>query len=190
MTSGVNLAARRNVDKSTTLPLETTAAQLQQPVPAPSSDLVMNLDATADDGDVSREALLMRAAELGPGPRLSLDNILMTPTDPILAQKGQPHVAKRRARLRTVVKVAIGLCAGFCIFATAATALSSSKAPPSSSQATASTHSDAPAEAVNPKEPLEVAATSKATPSPAPATAARGAPRSATGRSRKASLIR
>lgn len=154
------------MDKSTTLPLETTAASFQHNVPAPSSDLVMT-----NDGGISREALLMRAAELGPGPRLSLDNIMMAPTDPILAQKRLPQVAQRRARLRGFVKVAVGLCAGFALFATAATALSSSKAPASNAQATASTHSDAPAEAVNPKEPLEVAATAKA-PRQAPVAAA------------------
>lgn len=148
----------------------------------------MNLEATDHDHDISRESLLMRAAELGPGPRLSLDNIGMAPTDPILAQKSLPAVAQRRARLRTVVKVAVGMLAGFALFATAATALSSSKAPTASASnaaqpTTAATHSDAPAEPVNPKEPLEVAATSKAPAQAAPVVAA--APVAKRGRSGK-----
>lgn len=163
-------------DKSTTLPLATTAMQLA-PVAPVTSDVVMSLDTTNDDSDVSREALLQRAAELGPGPRLSLDNIMMTPTDPILAQKIMPRVAERRARFRTVVKLALGACAGFCLIATAATALSSSKAPSTKAGSTDSTIAQSahtvPSEAEFPFQKLEVASTSKATPStPAPAAAA------------------
>lgn len=181
------LRVRRFVDKSTTLPLETTAASFQTPASPESTGqaVVMNLETTDHDHDVSREDLLLRAAELGPGPRLSLDNIMMAPTDPILAAKSLPRVAQRRARLRNVVKVAVGLLAGFALFATAATALSSSKAPAAGNVAAASTHGDAPAEAVTPKEPLELAATAKAPKAdPAPVAAAPIAKRGRSGKRR------
>jgi len=128
-------------------------------------EIVVADDATCDDGAPSRLALLQRAAELGPGPRLSLDNIMLTPTDPVLAQKRQPGVIERRARFRKVVKVALGLCAGFCLFATAATAFSSSasaKTTADSSNGTASVHGNVPASVVVPKEPLEVNTATKA----------------------------
>jgi hypothetical protein len=155
------------VDKSTTLPLSqqnSFAVQATAPVLAPNvaPPTIQNIvveDPTADDAAPSRLALLQRAAELGPGPRLSLDNIMLAPTDPILAKKREPGVIERRARFRKVVKVALGLCAGFCLFATAATALSSSKAPESTSSAV---HSTAPASVVNEKNTLEVAHTTKA----------------------------
>lgn len=140
------------MDKSTTLPLSS-------PPPAPSTIETLNVDdPTADDAAPSRLALLQRAAELGPGPRLSLDNILMAPTDPILAKKREPGVIERRARFRRVVKVALGLCAGFCLVATAATALSSSK--PSESKSVVA-HAAVPASVVSEKTTLEVAAATK-----------------------------
>ncbi|MFO0736113.1 MAG: hypothetical protein U0270_09545 [Labilithrix sp.] len=162
------------MDKSTTLPLshQPTVALPAMAPPAISVD-----DTTTDDAAPSRLALLQRAAELGPGPRLSLDNIGMAPTDPVLAKKREPGVIERRARFRRVVKVALGLCAGFCLVATAATALSSSKAPESAGTSVA--HSTAPASVVSEKETLEVAVTTKAEKAtaekaPAPAAPARG----------------
>jgi hypothetical protein len=127
-------------------------------------EIVMADDATSDEGAPSRLALLQRAAELGPGPRLSLDNIMLAPTDPILAQKRQPGVIERRARFRKVVKVALGLCAGFCLFATAATAFSSSASAKTTADSTntASVHGNVPASVVVPKEPLEVNTATKA----------------------------
>ena len=169
------------MDKSTTLPLshQPTVALPSVPPAAPSTIETIDVDdPTGDDGAPSRLALLQRAAELGPGPRLTLDTIMFAPTDPILAKKREPGVIERRMRFRRVVKVALGLCAGFCLFATAATALSSSKAPDSTSNSEYITHSTAPASVVSEKETLEVATTSKAaktsTAVVAPTTAARG----------------
>lgn len=168
------------MDKSSTLPLShqpTVALPAMPSAPATIETLTVD-DATTDDAAPSRLALLQRAAELGPGPRLSLDNIGMAPTDPVLAKKREPGVIERRARFRRVVKVALGLCAGFCLVATAATALSSSKAPESSGSNVA--HSTAPASVVSEKETLEIAVTTKAEKTttaekaPAPAAPARG----------------
>ena len=72
-------------------------------------------DATHEDVAPSRQELLERAAELGPA-RLTYASMLL-PTDPILNRKMQPNVAERRARLRAVVKVALGACVAFCVFA-------------------------------------------------------------------------
>ena len=158
---GSESATPHSVDKSTTLPLS-----YQPTVPmasvAPTTPTLDN-DATADDAAPSRLALLQRAAELGMGPRLSLDNIGMAPVDPILAKKHEPGIVERRARFRTVVKVALGLCAGFCLFATAATVLSSNaSASTSSTSGSTAVHSTAPASVVTEKETLEVATTTKA----------------------------
>lgn len=82
-------------------------------------------DAMHDDAAISRQELLQRAAELGP-QRLTYASMLL-PTDPVLSQKMLPNVAQRRARLRTVVKVALGVCVAFCLFAaTQASAMSTS----------------------------------------------------------------
>jgi hypothetical protein len=176
---GTESATPHFVDKSTTLPLSYQAAV---PMPAaPSTIETMTVeDPTTDDAAPSRLDLLQHAAEKGFGPRLSLDNIGMTPTDPILAKKREPGVIERRTRFRRIVKVGIGLCAGFCLFATAATALSSNK--PTSSEGTSSAmHSTAPASVVSEKASLEIAATTKAekTATAAPAIPAAPAKRTA-----------
>lgn len=158
------------MDKSSTLPLShqpTVALPAMPSAPATIETLTVD-DATTDDAAPSRLALLQRAAELGPGPRLSLDNIGMAPTDPILAKKREPGVIERRTRFRRVVKVALGLCAGFCLFATAATALSSSTPIPAKASTTM-VHSAAPASVVSEKLAFEVAATTKAEKTAAPA---------------------
>ncbi|MBX3231051.1 MAG: hypothetical protein KIT84_36940 [Labilithrix sp.] len=147
------------VEKSSTLPLNAPIAPVPPPPATTSVDLVAADDATTEDHAPSRQSLLMRAAELGP-QRLTLDNIMMAPTDPILAQKIQPRVAERRARFRTVVKVALGVCAGLCLIGTAATALSSSGPAPATKSV--STHSVVPAAAIVPKEPLELPTVTKA----------------------------
>jgi hypothetical protein len=110
-----------------------------------------------EHGAPSRQDLLLRAAELGP-PRLTLENIAFAPTDPILGQKMQPRVAERRARFRKVVKVALGVCVGFCLVGAASSALSSS--PSTGSSATAS--KTAPAVGIVTVEKLETAALGKA----------------------------
>ena len=132
------------------------------PPAAPSTIETIDVDdPTGDDGAPSRLALLQRAAELGPGPRATLHSMFMAPTDPVLAEKREPRVIERRARFRRVVKVALGLCAGFCLFATAATAFSSSRATEGASPSTVS-HGTAPASVVSEKQTLEVANTTKA----------------------------
>jgi hypothetical protein len=131
-------------------------------MPAAASPAVDLDDPTGEDGAPSRLALLQRAAALGPGPRLTLDTIMFAPTDPILAKKREPGVIERRMRFRRVVKVALGLCAGFCLFATAATAATSSKAPESTGSSNAVAHSTAPASVVSEKQTLEVTNTVKA----------------------------
>jgi len=84
-------------------------------------DLEHALDA---DGAPSRQELLQRAASLGP-VRMTWASLQLTPSDPILGEKMKPRVVERRARLRRLVKVALGACVAFCLVATAATALSS-----------------------------------------------------------------
>lgn len=114
-------------------------------------------DATHEDAAPSRQELLERAAELGPA-RLTYASMLL-PTDPILNRKMQPNVAKRRARLRAAVKVALGACVAFCLFAaTRASAMSSS---PSTTSATHVTPS-IPAVSVVPVEKLDQPETTKA----------------------------
>lgn len=149
-------------EKSSTLPLNAPIAPFVPPPPATTSvDMVMATDdATAEDHAPSRQSLLMRAAQRGPA--LSFDNIPMTSTDPVLAQKTQPRVAERRARFRTVVKLALGACAGLCLFGTAATALSSSGPMAAASKHEVASHNSAPAAAIVPKETLEFPATTKA----------------------------
>jgi hypothetical protein len=115
-------------------------------------------DATHEDAAPSRADLLQRAAELGP-PRLTYENILLAPTDPILADKMQPRVAERRARFRTMVKVALGACVALCVIGTAASALSSGH--PATS--TASTSAKVvPATGVVPIEKLDLPTHTKA----------------------------
>ncbi len=148
---------------------QATALQLEAGTPLRSIDIIEN-DATADERPLSRQSLLLRAAELGP-QRLTLDNILMAPTDPILGAKMQPRVAERRARFRTIVKVALGSCVAFCLVATAATALSSSGPAASHASSSMSLHANAPSTGVVPVEKLEIVSRTKA-----PSAASQAAP--------------
>jgi hypothetical protein len=135
--------------------------------PPPSVDVMMDdmrmldTDATTEDAAPSRQDLLQRAAELGPS-RMTWENIVLAPTDPILGEKMQPRVAERRARFRKLVKVALGACVAFCVVATGATALSSSSPSTSSSASTSSLTKTAPAAGVVPVEKLEQATRTKA----------------------------
>lgn len=148
--------------------IATTAPQLSPfAAPAPSAgidvvvdDLRMSADdATYEDAAPSRQDLLQRAAELGPA-RMTWENIVLQPTDPILGEKMQPRVAERRARFRKVVKVAIGACAAFCLVATVASVVSSTGT--SSSSPASSVAKTAPAAGVVPVEKLEVVTRTKA----------------------------
>ncbi len=128
----------------------------------PTKDVMLFNDSRHDDAAPSRQDLLQRAAELGP-PRLTWENIVLAPTDPILGAKMQPRVVERRARFRKVVKVALGTCLAFCVVATAATALSSSN--PSSSKDSASSaaaKAHVPATGVVPVEKLDLVMRTKA----------------------------
>jgi hypothetical protein len=131
---------------------------------APAADMRMAIDdATYEDTAPSRQDLLQRAAELGPA-RMTWESIVL-PSDPILKKKMQPSVVERRARLRMVVKVALGGCVAFCLVALVASAVSSSDSP--SSKSSASTTSavvtkTAPAMGVVPVEKLEITQREKA----------------------------
>lgn len=132
---------------------------------APAADMRMAIDdATYEDSAPSRQDLLQRAAELGPA-RMTWESIVL-PADPILKKKMQPSVVERRARLRKVVKVALGGCVAFCLVALVASVVSSSDG--SSSKASATTTSavvtkTAPAMGVVPVEKLEIKQRGKAT---------------------------
>jgi hypothetical protein len=118
-------------------------------------------DATYEDAAPSRQDLLQRAAELGPA-RMTWENIVLQPTDPILGEKMQPRVAERRARFRKVVKVALGACVAFCLVATVASAVSSSSSSSSATSSPPSTVKTAPASGIVPVEKLEVVMRTKA----------------------------
>jgi hypothetical protein len=128
--------------------------------PTPIIEVRTDPDATFDDSAPSRQALLQRAAALGPS-RMTWESIVL-PADPILGEKMQPRVRERRARFRKLVKVGLGACVAFCLFATAATALSSAN-PNESAASTASVTKTAPAIAIVPIEKLEQATRTKAT---------------------------
>jgi hypothetical protein len=105
---------------------------------------------------------------------MTWENIVLQPTDPILANKMQPRVAERRARFRTMVKGALGVCVAFCLVATAATALSSNA---TGTSASSSIGKAAPATAIVPVEKLDLGpsrtratnrVTAAARPAPAP----------------------
>ena len=136
------------------------------PAPSAGIDVVVDDmrvspdDATYEDAAPSRQDLLKRAAELGPA-RMTWENIVLAPTDPILGEKMQPRVAERRARFRKIVKVALGACVAFCLVATVASAVSSTSSS-SSSSATSSALKTAPASGVVPVEKLEVVLRTKA----------------------------
>ncbi len=82
-----------------------TELEIQAPTPIATSDMT----------GPTPQALLERAAELGPA-RLSWESIVL-PNDPVLRAKSEPEVAERRARLRRVVKGTLGVCGGMCLIA-------------------------------------------------------------------------
>lgn len=122
-------------------------------------DIMLPDDCTYGDVAPSREDLLLRAAELGP-PRGTWGSIVLAPTDPILGAKMQPRVAERRARFRTIVKVALSACLAFCVVATTATALSSSPVRTTTTSGASKPH--VPAVSVVPVERLDQATRTKA----------------------------
>jgi hypothetical protein len=149
------LMASPMTENATTAPM---APPLTLPLP---KDIMLLDDCTHEDAAPSRQDLLQRAAELGPA-RLTWENIVLAPTDPILGEKMQPRVAERRARFRKVVKVALGTCLAFCVVATAATALSSGPPKASASSSVSKTHVAATRSAVVPVEKLDQVTRTKA----------------------------
>ena len=85
----------------------------------------------------SSSELVERAAALGPA-RMTWESIVL-PTDPILDEKRQPHVAERRARLTRVVKATFGACVAVCVLALGVSVLSGDPASSSSSAAASGT---------------------------------------------------
>jgi hypothetical protein len=110
-------------------PTETEAKQVVAAVAKPEPPKPVSLDdidvMVADDMRIpfesipdaapSKEALLERAAALGP-VRMTWASILPT-SDPILEAKQKPVIAERRARLTKVVKGTLGACAALCVLA-------------------------------------------------------------------------
>ena len=87
----------------------------------PELDIVTN-DAllTPTPQEVSTAALLERAAALGP-VRTAWESTY-SPDDPILLEKMQEHVARRRERFQKIVKGTLAACLGVCIVALVVTA--------------------------------------------------------------------
>lgn len=133
-------------------PTAEPAALGEAPTPAESDSIEVNVDEGDDaemqlapaaqpalgDAEPFRERsasspsaaeILERAAVLGP-VRMTWESYT-SPTDLILDEKRQPHVAERRARLTRVVKVALGGCLGLCVLALGASALSADSSAPS-----------------------------------------------------------
>jgi hypothetical protein len=125
--------------------------------PAPADPEATYEDAPSR-GELSREELLMRAAELGPSRR-TWESIVLSPTDPILADKMQPRVRERRARFRRIVKLTLGACVAFCLVATGASLMSSGNL---ANAASSPAHKTAPAIAEVPVEKLEMPTRGKA----------------------------
>jgi hypothetical protein len=114
---------RSSLVKSRSLPPPTHAVERLEFAPtqldmSPPPSMVATNDLTGP----TPEALLQRAAELGPA-RLSWESIV-TPDDPILQAKSTAEVAERRARLRRVVKGMLGACGGLCLIALVVTIVS------------------------------------------------------------------
>jgi hypothetical protein len=140
------------------------------PPGAPNAQLSQSYEAH-EDAAPSRQDLLQRAVALGP-VRMTWENIVLSPSDPILGEKMQPRVAERRARFRRVVKVALGGCVAFCLVAAIASAFSSPSSDAPSTASSKAAVKTAPAVAVVPVEKLEQVSRAKA-PSHIVATAAR-----------------
>ncbi len=78
--------------------------------------------ASSDMTGPTPKDLLERAASLGPA-RPSMDSIVV-PSDPVLQAKSSPEIAERRAKLRRIVKGALGACGALCVVALVLTIVS------------------------------------------------------------------
>lgn len=133
---------------------------------APESEFVPELvadgDATINDAmershttAPTRQELLQRAAALQ-GMRMTWASTTHA-SDPVLASKRHPRVVERRARLRTLVAVALGICFVFCLAAMALSAAGSlSYGASNTSPTNVSTIKTTPAIAIVPIEMLEL----------------------------------
>ena len=101
----------------------------------------------------SANELVERAAAMG-AMRMTWESIVL-PTDPILDEKRQPHVAERRARLTRVVKVALGACLGLCVLALGASAISSGTDPSAKAVGSAEIGKSVPSQGVVPIEKMD-----------------------------------
>jgi len=100
----------------------------------------------------SANELVERATAMGP-MRMTWESIVL-PSDPVLDEKRQPHVAERRARLTRVVKVALGACLGLCVLALGVSAISGGNSS-SPSAASAAIGKAVPSKGVVPVEKLD-----------------------------------
>jgi hypothetical protein len=108
----------------------------------------------------SSSELLERAAALGPA-RMTWESIVL-PSDPILDEKRQPHVAERRARLTRVVKIALGACVGLCVLALGASAISGGDSSSAAAATATSVGKTVASKGVVPVEQLEATRHAKA----------------------------
>jgi hypothetical protein len=115
-------------------------------------DAVRPPNATLVDAGPSKDALLERAASLGP-VRGTWESFLV-PNDPILGAKMQPRVAERRARLRRVVKATLGVCGALCVVSLIASAFGGGNVAEASSAHVAEARST-PATAVTTVEKID-----------------------------------
>jgi hypothetical protein len=148
--------------RTTTMPLALPApvALRQLAVPAP-------LDVRPEEEPLrgpyasspSADELVARAAARG--PRRTWES-LATTGDPILDEKGQPHIAERRARLTRFVKGTVGGCLALCVVAIGVSALSRD-ASARTSTSTVSAGRTVASERVVPIEPLDGTKHGKAT---------------------------
>lgn len=114
---------------TSTTPFEPTAVNANPflatapagPPAAPSGSVDVVFEQAPDAGP-SKQALLERAARLGPA-RPTLESILL-PNDPVLGQKLEPRIAERRMRFTRIVKGTLGACVAVCVAALVATAVS------------------------------------------------------------------
>ena len=101
---------------------------------------------------ISTNELLERAAAMGPS-RMAWESIVQ-PSDPILDEKRQPHVAERRERFTRLVKIGLGVCLAVCVVALGVSTLSDDSGSSASSESTMSAKT-VPAKAIVPIEPLD-----------------------------------
>lgn len=137
----------------------------------PELDIVSN-DALLTDAprEISAADLIERAAALGP-IRTSWESTY-SPEDPVLVEKMQEHVARRRERFQKIVKSTLGACLGVCVLALIITAITNGD--DAGGAVATATGRSSPAVTAPSIEKLQIAARAKAqrvVPHPAPVVA-------------------